>query len=887
MLNPLIFHHSVRIPTCFSAPLRPINASEIALSELAIYRTPLLPTRLRGSETIPEMFKPKKVHAVVPMKSGKRDLPRLGTERKKKKGKKEEDARKPYSANSSMKKLLQRRKMEEEAENDHIDHAMDTSGANAGDGAPTSSSAVESIPAPLPEPDIPQHRVYARETSSLRVGRSKINRPDRPASVRPPRTKFSAAFEDDDPVDQKDQDVSRSETKPMFEPPKDFTFAQDVSKPPLSSSLRLISLSQTTSVADTVLPEPAKEPPISALPFSLTESSKSSFPAAPVLPVISQPVVPAISLSPPTPQKNDPSSGIPNFFANSSLLNRPSFPPPLPLPSGKLFGAPPVKEVSQPTPPVTSDKSPPSTGTRGFATTSGPSETAQSLLPPTVPPVGTSPAISSPTRSIFPTPLAKVEPTPEPAPAPFGGNPPKVSTTTPIPPPSTQPPPSLFGGLPSHDNVVESMDASTVASTVEPTPTITSSEQKELTTPAFSFGGSSGTPFTGLGATSSAESSKSFTVKQPTPTPSPGESVKPPVVLPSEEVKPAFPFAFKFGVSSPEKPAAPQFGGTTQGPSNSGIFTFTTSSNTTDTQRPLLGSFPRPVTPPREEEEVRMEESPTRPLEVATSRPNEDSFFGGRVLDFGQSNRSANSPFNFGTTSGDSNPFGGKLEEKSKPSTGFAFGSSGSGFGQPSTAFTFGKADNTSQPATPSSPFTFGTSKLPEINTFGASQTASSTPFNFGQRPESSQGPSGFTFGQQQSPVTTSSSFNFGQGQTLAPPPLSFGQQNGSVPSSPSTFNQPLPLGFGSATPTSTSNPFSFQSPSPITATPSNAPGFTFGQQPPAQVQPSTPVSPFPVPGSPQPAGGSLFNIGASPTVQSPSTRAIKKLPARRGGARR
>ena len=282
-----------------------------------------------------------------------------------------------------------------------------------------------------------------------------------------------------------------------------------------------------------------------------------------------------------------------------------------------------------------------------------------------------------------------------------------------------------------------------------------------------------------------------------------------------------------------------------------------------------------------------MEESPTRPLEVATSRPNEDPFFGGRVLDFGQGNRSANSPFNFGTTSGDSNPFGGKLEEKSKPSTGFAFGSSGSGFGQPSTAFTFGKADNTSQPATPSSPFTFGASKLPEINTFGASQTASSTPFSFGQRPESSQGPSGFTFGQQQSPVTTSSSFNFGQGQTLAPPPLSFGQQNGSVPSSPSTFNQPLPLGFGSATPTSALNPFSFQSPSPITATPSNAPGFTFGQQPPAQAQPSTPVSPFPVPGSPQPAGGSLFNIGASPTVQSPSTRAIKKLPARRGGARR
>jgi len=193
--------------------------------------------------------------------------------------------------------------------------------------------------------------------------------------------------------------------------------------------------------------------------------------------------------------------------------------------------------------------------------------------------------------------------------------------------------------------------------------------------------------------------------------------------------------------------------------------------------------------------------------------------------------------------------------------------------------------DNSTQPTTPSSPFTFGTSKLPDINTFGASQTTSSSPFNFGQGPESSQGSSGFAFSQQ-SPVNTNSPFNFGPGQTLAPPSFSQ-QQNGSVPNSPSTFSQSLSFGFGSATPTSTSNPFNFQSPSPITTTPSNAPGFAFGQQSQVQAQPSTPVSPFPVPGSPQPPGGSLFNIGVSPTVQSPGTRAIKKLPTRRAGARR
>lgn len=224
-MSRLLLFFTIPVPPIFSA-LLPVNASEIALSELAIYRTPLLPTRLRGSEAIPEMFKPKKVHSVVPMKSGKRDLPRLGTGRKKE-GKKE-DTRKPYSAHGGVKKLLQRRRMEEEVEKEHADRVMDTTDLNAGSGAPPSSSTAQDITS-LPEPEVPQHRVYARETSSLRVGRSRMNRGDRPAVIRPSRTKFSAAFEDDDPVDQKEQEVQRSETKPMFEPPKDFTFSRDVS----------------------------------------------------------------------------------------------------------------------------------------------------------------------------------------------------------------------------------------------------------------------------------------------------------------------------------------------------------------------------------------------------------------------------------------------------------------------------------------------------------------------------------------------------------------------------------------------------------------------------------------------------------------------------------
>ncbi|KAF9792282.1 hypothetical protein BJ322DRAFT_1102792 [Thelephora terrestris] len=842
--------------------LRTINASEIALSELAIYRTPLLPTRLRTSETIPEMFQPKKVHAVVPMKSGKRDLPRLGTGRKKK-GKKE-DTRKPYSAHGGVKKLLLRRKMEEESEKDRADHAMDTD-QNTGDGAPT-SSVTESDITPLPEPDVPQHRVYARETSSLRVGRSRMNRPDRPTIVRPSRTKFSAAFEDDDSSNQKEHNVQRLEAKPMFQPPEDFTFARD-----------------TTSVADVIPPEPAKEPPITALPFSLTPApSKPTLPTTPALPA-TQPTVPVISLSPPTPQKSDSSSGIPNFFANSSLLTRTSYPQATPLLSGNIFVTSLVDEA-QSTPLVIPDRVPVSTAPKDSVKISGTSETTQ-----TIPSIVVVPTIPPPATSIFPTPSAKVE-GPEPTPTPLYGDSLKDSFPASVPPSGTQPPSSLFGGLPSQNSAPMSTNASTssITSTTGPKPAAVSSEQKGSTPSIFSFGSPSEASFVGFGATNSTEGPKLFTSEQLNPALSSGESVKPPAVAQSEatkETKPGFSFTFKLGASptSPEKPTAPQFGDPSQGASNSGIFTFGATSNTTDTQKPPFGSFPRSVTPPREEEEVRMEESPTRVVEIATPRQNENSFFDGRVLNFGQNNGSTNSPFNFGTAGGDSNPFGSKLEEKPKPTTGFAFGSSESGFDQPSPAFTFGKPDNSPQPATPSSPFPFGASKLPETNTFGAGQTTSPSPFSFGPRPGSGQ--SGFPFGQQ-SPVTTNSPFSFASGQTLAAP--SFGQpHSGSVPNSPSTFNQPLPFGFGPTTPASTSNPFNFQSPSPITTTTPSAPGFTFNQQPPTQTQPSTPVSPFPVPGSPQPTGGSLFSIGPPPTAQSPGPRAIKKLPTRRGGARR
>jgi len=98
-----------------SSSARPVNAAEKALHELDIYKTPLLPSRLRGSTTIPDMFKPKPMRSHTPifMRSAKDEIPKRG----KGKGKKKEvNDTKPYAGEGGMKKLLARRRQEEEEE---------------------------------------------------------------------------------------------------------------------------------------------------------------------------------------------------------------------------------------------------------------------------------------------------------------------------------------------------------------------------------------------------------------------------------------------------------------------------------------------------------------------------------------------------------------------------------------------------------------------------------------------------------------------------------------------------------------------------------------------------------------------------------------------------
>ncbi|KAL0577894.1 hypothetical protein V5O48_004089 [Marasmius crinis-equi] len=245
----------------------------------------------------------------------------------------------------------------------------------------------------------------------------------------------------------------------------------------------------------------------------------------------------------------------------------------------------------------------------------------------------------------------------------------------------------------------------------------------------------------------------------------------------------------------------------------------------------------RPVTPPpNPDQEVRMEESPTRDLQKpAEPRPSLSGFgFGSSTSSpFGQPSAgqtpsgSTSSPFSFGASSNTGNGFGMKPEEAKPP-------------------FGFGQAQPNSATST-SSPFSFGAAKTdnepPRPSTTGS--------FSFAPSPSTANPP--FAFGASSN--TTSNAFG--------------GQQTGSAPSSPSTFSQtPAFAAAGS-------NPFSFGSQPASPATPSTTlPGSGFG----------APAGGF---GASQPSGGNtLFTMGSSsPSTANQQGRRIKGLP-KRGGKR-
>ncbi|KAI0928250.1 hypothetical protein AcW1_005553 [Taiwanofungus camphoratus] len=252
-----------------SGYFRPINAAEKALHDLDVYKTPLLPSRLRGSTTIPDMFKQKRLSTPVPMRRDRGDKPRLGMS--KDKGK-EDGSGKPYAGQSGMKKLLARRRMEEEEEHERERQAAiqddsreeeqaETEREEARRAEPKSPEMQRRTQAPalsrLAVPDLSSIPATRRE-SSLRVGRSKASR-NHPSPITRPKNKFSAVFDEDESEEQmltsEETSTEEPQSKPsMFAPPADFSFAKDVAPLKLDTSN-------------------AKEPPIASLPFSLSKPS--------------------------------------------------------------------------------------------------------------------------------------------------------------------------------------------------------------------------------------------------------------------------------------------------------------------------------------------------------------------------------------------------------------------------------------------------------------------------------------------------------------------------------------------------------------------------------------------------------------------------------------
>ena len=226
-----------------------MSIAEKALHELDVYKTPLLPTRLKSSTSVPDIFKPKKAHYLILMQD-KDGSARLGVPSNKKSKKNRINGTKPYAGEGGMKKLLARRKREEEGEKDtavgtegHGDAAggeRKSSRARVDGRTSTADAASDRKESEPPNrssnTDRSSEVVGGRPQSSLRVGRTKINRSH---LTRPPRpaNRFSARYADEDGDDQMQDDTELSKEQlileeaakkvPVFEIKPGFTFAKE------------------------------------------------------------------------------------------------------------------------------------------------------------------------------------------------------------------------------------------------------------------------------------------------------------------------------------------------------------------------------------------------------------------------------------------------------------------------------------------------------------------------------------------------------------------------------------------------------------------------------------------------------------------------------------
>ncbi|KAF9459346.1 hypothetical protein BDZ94DRAFT_1312456 [Collybia nuda] len=887
------------------------NPAEKALHELEIYRTPLVPTRLRSSNPLSgpgpsvDLFKPRRGTHLVLMQDNTR-MNRLG---RKVSGKKEAhlvNETKPYAGEGGMKKLLARRKMEvedvEEVKEDKLVNAkplVQHNGDGMEDGEKESNSTSEHIPLPLPPLAKSDWLLTASglstlpastTSSSLRVGRNKRAHIARP-TTRPMKTKFSAAYEDDDPMDDEgDQEDERRKERamldeaakraPLFEIPQGFTFAK-VAEPIQHGTID------------------AKEPPIASLPFSFSKPTPAppTQGPSPASEDALNVTVSQLAPVPPEPMTSSVSTngnGVPNFFATSSVFTKP-----LDVPQPPPF----TLTVSQPEP-VKDSENPLWEG-----------ENDNKKLDTPIPSSGLFSEFGVVKNGVADSNIQSLS-----APLPALSLNPEPTPTTSIP--------SFFGSNTKDDTHSVSRESSIIPvdqghSFPQP-PTIPSSISSTTPKPVPLFDSGPMNPAT------SSEISKpvitfnsdaprvaappiSFSLSQPVePTTSAVETPKslfggPVSAGPIEAPKSNFGGGFSFGIKGKEsKPAnmpfsfgapnTPPVEPKKDQPFSFGplpaiptplvapatmAFSFSNTSSANDTgNKPFSFGTPavipptdRPSTPPKnQDQECSMEESPTRdiqPVHESNKPPDRPtagfsfgsntsgSIFGNQPV--GSASMTSSSPFSFSTTSS-SNPFAkGDKTDDNKP---------------------FGGFRQTLAPASSAPGFTFGQNKPADNGDSARSSTPGSFGFN-GSTPLSTTGPGpAFAFGGS---ANNSASTLFGQ-VTQAP---------SSTPSSPSTFNQPSPFSFSAPLPpVNASFTFGSQPASPaggnstLSLPQSTTPG-TFGVSGFGQAQPS---SPFGVPTSVAPApssgGGTLFTIGAPPSAPA-GARAIRKLPNRRGGTKR
>ena len=882
--------------------------SRSSLQDLDVYKTPLVPTRLRSmehvatSDNITDMFR-RRPSKLIPMFDD--DGVEVKSKKKsKKKGKSEDELNdtKPYAGEGGMRRLLAKRREEEEEARRRDEKEAERLALPPARPSSHKDDWLSLANAGAKEKQRPTE-------SSLRVGRTLTERKHihRPGPLGPVRSKFSATYEEEEDMGDSDEKQMLEEAAkriPIFDIPKDFTFD-------LVSFFFSVNYTHLLQPKNPPAEDPdAKEPPIVSLPFSF------SVPITPPPTAKSPPPVDPTSAAP-ISSAPEPAQ-MPKFFANVKHT-----PPPVPA-SSSLFRSPAL--ASAPPIPVKDDTNPFWDGEKKTATKPNgvfSSEKGKENLSITPAPESSAsgpsatltPAVAPNSGSLFGTPKKEGD----------------KGLFSPFNPAQTAPPfsftksteigsienkaessSSLFGGLSSTTTATPAL----FSDVPKPTSAFadvskTSVSLGDASKPLFSSSAPDKPPKSLSGIGTLIENSKPVLsapgeaplAAGPTEAPRPlfsafASSDKPTIEeakpAAAEVLKPAFTFGDSkttkptslFGAPSAAKPAAAEvlkpaftFGDTdfkttkptslfgapsaaeTETPfsftppatstATSSPFSFTSSSTDTSS-KPFVFGAPtstdsRPVTPPRNDSQDpgdRMDESPTRDLSAQPKPAEPRPTLGGSSFSFPSS--TATNPFAFNAPAS-SVPFGSSKLEEPKPFGGFGQ-SSGTSTGSP---FLFAPKP---QPEEPPRPSTTGSFSFP-------------TPTSSGSGP-------GFTFG---GPSST----------TLPTTPNPFAQpQGGSAPSSPSTFATQPSFTFGTSSSTQT-NPFTFGSqPSSPAATPSGLPppaissgSFAFGSNSP---QSSTPF------GAPPASGGTLFNMGSVSTTQNSSIggRQIKKLPTRRGGKR-